>query len=68
MAVRNAGNARWNEAQFANASRLPGETSPPDCPNGTRPVGEGASFEGCEDLHFTPGMPIDVQLSATLFF
>jgi len=38
------------------------------CPASTRPAGEGADFEGCEDIHFTPGAPINFQASATLYF
>jgi len=68
VSAQNLTNADWNEAQFANVSRLPDETGPEDCPNGTRPAGEGAAFEGCEDLHFTPGPPINVQATATVYF
>ena len=61
-------NTAWREAQFANVSRLPGETGPASCPAGTRPVQDGAAFRGCEDVHFTPGAPINLQAMATLFF
>ncbi len=65
MGVQNLMNAQWREAQFANVSRLPFESS---CPEGTRPAGEAGAFEGCEDLHFTPGAPLNIQASASLFF
>ncbi len=68
MVVQNVLNTPWREAQFANVSRLPHEKGPNSCPSGTRAVGEGDSFQGCEDVHFTPGTPVQVQASATLFF
>jgi outer membrane receptor protein involved in Fe transport len=68
VAAQNLTNTRWREAQFATVSRLPHETSSASCPSGTRPVTEGATFRGCEDVSFTPGSPINVQAVATLFF
>jgi len=68
LAAQNLTNTEWAEAQFANVSRLRDETDPADCPTGTRAVGEGADFEGCEDVHFTPGPPFSLQATATLFF
>ena len=56
------------EAQFATTSRLPGETSEASCPRGTRGVSEDGQFVGCEDLHFTPGLPISVRGQFTVFF
>lgn len=66
--VLNLLNSEWRQAQFATTGRLPEETSPQDCPAGTRPISEGGSFVGCEDLHFTPGWPIHLQVSATVKF
>jgi outer membrane receptor protein involved in Fe transport len=65
---QNLTNTSWREAQFANASRLPSETSATACPAGTRPAMDGDAFLGCEDLHFTPGAPINVQGTVTVFF
>ncbi len=65
VGVQNLLNTQWREAQFANVSRLPGETS---CPAGTRASEEGGAFNGCEDLHFTPGAPINVEVTATVYF
>jgi hypothetical protein len=65
---QNLTNTSFREAQFANVSRLPNETSPASCPAGTRPVVDGTAFLGCEDLHFTPGTPVQLQATATLFF
>ncbi len=65
VGVQNLLNTQWREAQFANVSRLPSESS---CPEGTRPAGEPGAFEGCEDLHFTPGAPFNLQASASFFF
>ena len=56
------------EAQFANVSRLPSETSASTCAAGTRPVVENGTFVGCEDLHFTPGAPFNLQASVSIFF
>ncbi|MDW8363306.1 MAG: TonB-dependent receptor [Myxococcales bacterium] len=57
------------EAQFATVSRLRGEDGPEDCPAGTRAsVADDGTFEGCEDLSFTPGWPIDVRLTASVYF
>jgi outer membrane receptor protein involved in Fe transport len=61
-------NAEYAEAQFANTSRLPDETSPADCPGGTRGVVEDGAFAGCEDRHFAPGPPFNVRADLTLFF
>ncbi len=66
--VLNLLNTQWRQAQFATTGRLPGEDGPGDCPSGTRPVVEDGSFAGCEDLHFTPGWPIHVQVMATVKF
>lgn len=68
VGVQNLLNTEWREAQFANVSRLPFETGPESCPAGTRPVGAAGAFEGCEDLHFTPGAPLNAQASVSLFF
>lgn len=58
----------FREAQFANVSKLPAETSPASCPAGTRPVSDGDAFLGCEDIHFSPGTPFNLQATASLFF
>lgn len=68
LSAQNLLNAKWREAQFANVSRLPNENSAESCPAGTRPAQDGGAFLGCEDLHFTPGAPINVQGTVTLFF
>jgi outer membrane receptor protein involved in Fe transport len=68
LQIQNLTATSWREAQFANVSRLTGETAPASCGPGTRPAGEGGAFLGCEDLHFTPGAPINVFGTATMFF
>jgi hypothetical protein len=68
LAVENLANTDWRESQFAFASRMRGETSPAACAGKTRPVVEAGSFVGCEDLHFTPGTPLAVRASASVFF
>jgi outer membrane receptor protein involved in Fe transport len=65
---QNLSNASWREAQFASVSRLPRETSSASCPAGTRAVEAEGTFSGCEDIHFTPGAPINVQGLLSLFF
>nr|WP_276203651.1 TonB-dependent receptor [Hyalangium minutum] len=67
LGLQNLLNTEWREAQFANVSRLPDETGPESCPAGTRPAGED-TFEGCEDLHFTPGAPFNAQATVSFFF
>jgi outer membrane receptor protein involved in Fe transport len=67
LGLQNVLNTEWREAQFANVSRLPAETGAESCPAGTRPAGED-TFEGCEDLHFTPGAPFNAQASVSFFF
>lgn len=66
--VQNALNTEWREAQFANVSRLAGETTAASCGPGTRAATDGAAFVGCEDLHFTPGAPVNVFGTAALLF
>jgi outer membrane receptor protein involved in Fe transport len=66
--VENLLDADLREAQFATVSRLPHETSAASCPDGTRPISDGAEFTGCEDLHFTPGPPLSARVSFSLFF
>ncbi|HLL06153.1 MAG TPA: TonB-dependent receptor [Myxococcaceae bacterium] len=68
VGLQNVLNTQWREAQFANVSRLPGEVSPESCPATTRPAGEEGAFEGCEDLHFTPGAPLNAQATVSFFF
>ena len=68
ITVQNLLNTSWREAQFANVSRLASETSPASCGPGTRPAEAGGAFVGCEDLHFTPGAPVNVFGSASVFF
>jgi outer membrane receptor protein involved in Fe transport len=67
LGLQNVLNTEWREAQFANVSRLPGELGPESCPAGTRPARED-TFQGCEDLHFTPGAPFNAQASISFFF
>jgi outer membrane receptor protein involved in Fe transport len=68
LGVQNLLNTQWSEAQFANVSRLPHETSAASCPAGTRASEEGGAFNGCEDLHVTPGAPINFELTASVYF
>jgi outer membrane receptor protein involved in Fe transport len=68
VGIQNLLNTEWNEAQFANVSRLPDEVSAESCGPGTRAAGEEGAFDGCEDLHFTPGAPINAQATVSFFF
>ncbi|MEM7135805.1 MAG: TonB-dependent receptor [Myxococcota bacterium] len=66
--VLNLLNTQWRQAQFATTGRLREDEGPGDCPAGTRAVVEDGTFVGCEDIHFTPGWPIHVQVMATVKF
>jgi outer membrane receptor protein involved in Fe transport len=68
LSIQNLLDVDWREAQFANVSRLPQEAEASSCPPGTRAVQDGGAFLGCEDVHFTPGAPINAQLTASVFF
>lgn len=68
LQVQNLLNTKWREAQFANVSRLASETAAASCGPGTRAATDGAVFVGCEDVHFTPGTPINVFATAALSF
>ena len=71
VTAENLTNTKWREAQFATVSRLPSETSDASCPAGTRGASRGdddGSFAGCEDVNFTPGAPINIQLALTAYF
>lgn len=68
LALENLLNSAWRESQFANVSRLAEEDGPEACINGSRSAFEAGVFLGCEDIHFTPGSPIAVRASASVFF
>jgi outer membrane receptor protein involved in Fe transport len=68
LSLENLLNTHWRESQFATVSRLRGETSAASCQNGSQAVVEGGSFVGCDDLHFTPGTPLAVRASASVYF
>ena len=75
LSVENLTNAAYRSAQFATTSRLrtdaPNDAPPPPdaCPSGTRAQTDGRGFfSGCEDIHFTPGTPINIQARATVYF
>jgi hypothetical protein len=68
LAVQNLTNASYKQAQFASTTRLPNESSEASCPRGTRAVTEDGTFLGCEDITFTPGLPLMVVGSASLYF
>lgn len=65
LSIQNISNTAWREAQFAHASRLKNETT---CPSGTRSVSDNGTMTGCEDVHFTPGAPINVQGTCIVYF
>ena len=69
LAVQNIFNTKWREAQFATTSRVPADQPGGNCPAGTREgTDENGNFAGCEDVNFTPGNPVNVQATATIFF
>lgn len=71
--VENLFDARYRSAQFATTSRLRNEPAlgaPPPagtCSNGSRTVLDGNNFAGCEDVNFTPGLPLTMRLMTTLY-
>jgi outer membrane receptor protein involved in Fe transport len=67
LVVENVLNTPWAEAQFATTSRLPGE-GPTSCSGHSRAISDPSGFIGCEDLHFTPGSPLNAQLTASVRF
>jgi TonB family protein len=75
LSVENLLDRRTKAAQFATVSRLPGEAAtnapppPGACPSGTRAAtgGEG-SFQGCEDVSFSPGNPLGARVMGTYYF
>ena len=74
LAVDNVLNTQWREAQFASTSRVQSEaptTAPAPagaCPSGTRAEEDGGNFVGCEDVHFTPGAPLNAMVTVQVFF
>jgi TonB dependent receptor len=68
LAVQNLTDAAYRSAQFASTTRLRGENDAGSCPQGTRAISENGAFPGCQDITFTPGLPITVLGSASLYF
>jgi outer membrane receptor protein involved in Fe transport len=56
LIVENVLNTSWREAQFANASYVAGRDDP------------SLAGKGVEDIHFTPGNPINVRGTLALYF
>jgi outer membrane receptor protein involved in Fe transport len=56
VVVENVLNSSWREAQFANASYVAGRDDPL------------YAVSGREDIHFTPGNPINARVTLGLFF
>jgi TonB family protein len=71
--VENLFNAKYRSAQFATTSRLrdePPTNAPPPpgtCGFGSRAVLDGNAFAGCEDVNFTPGLPLTLRVMTTLY-
>lgn len=71
--IENLFDARYRSAQFATTSRLRNEPAlgapppPGTCSNGSRTVLDGNAFAGCEDVNFTPGLPLTMRLMTTLY-
>ena len=56
LVLENVLNAGWREAQFANRSYVAGRDDP------------SLAGTGVEDIHFTPGNPINVRGTVALYF
>jgi hypothetical protein len=70
FAVQNLANSTWRDAQFGNRSCTKDETNNPANTNyalcgATLPT---AQRTGVPDVHFTPGVPFNLQLSARAYF
>ncbi len=70
VAIQNLFNTNWREAQFGNHSCTRDETMNPQNPNYavcgvTLPA---AQRTGVADVHFTPGVPFNLQLSVRAYF
>jgi TonB family protein len=71
--IENLLNAKYRSAQFATTSRLRDEpptnapAPPGTCGFGSRAVVAGGNFAGCEDVNFTPGLPLTLRLMTTLY-
>jgi TonB family protein len=72
--VENLFDAKYKSAQFATTSRLPdepGTNAPPPpgtCGFGSRAVtAPNGNFAGCEDNHFTPGLPFTARVMTTFY-
>ena len=60
LSAENLTNSVYREAQFGNVSQvIRGVDLPPGSPAEQHPV---------QDVHFTPGNPLSVQIIGTLFF
>jgi TonB family protein len=82
IAVQNLLNSSWREAQFGNRSCTADETRNPSNPNyagsgntladGTFVdrcgVSFGAARSGVVDVHYTPGVPLNLQLTLKAYF
>lgn len=75
VSVENMLNLRYKQAQFATTGRLatdPPTNAPPPpdaCPAGTRTqTSADGNFSGCQDVHFTPGYPLNARFNLSLYF
>lgn len=68
--IQNLANTRWREAQFGNSSCTRAETTNPlhanaGVCNASLPV---AQRTGAADVHYTPGVPLNLQLQLKAYF
>jgi outer membrane receptor protein involved in Fe transport len=68
FAIQNLFDARWREAQFGNHSCTKDEVSNPANPNFAVCGVTVATRTGVADVHFTPGVPFNLQLTLKAFF
>jgi len=61
VAIQNLLNADWREAQFGNRSCTREELT-------TTPLCSGPDRVGVADVHFTPGVPFNLQLTVKAYF
>ena len=73
--VENLFNGVFRSAQFATTSRLQGEpavgaSAPSGFSCGSRgrlAMSMDGSFQGCDDVNYTPAYPLSVRLTATIY-
>jgi len=67
LSIQNLFDAKIREAQFVNTSKLANESTDASCTSGSR-ADNSSGFVGCEDIHYTPGLPFFISTRLTYLF